>query len=198
MYVPVAQEPDGVTAVDVKLLPLVWIVRTSGDPHLVARGVQQALEKASGGLPVARMRTMDEVLSESTARGRFDTSAVGAFAACALVIAVIGIYGLIAFWIHQRSREIGLRLALGANPVRIVASVIRHGALLAIGGIVIGGAVSLGLAQLMAGLVFGVSPQDPVVFTVVPALLLAVVLAAIAGPAWRASRIDPVASLRAE
>jgi predicted permease len=198
MYVPVAQEPDGVTSVNVKLLPLVWIVRTATAPHSLSGPVKAALESSVGQLPVTRVRALSDVVSESTARTRFNTWLMTAFGFCALGLAAIGIYGLVTHWVQQRSREIGVRLALGADALGIGAMVVRQGMRLAVIGVAIGIAGALGLAQAIRGLLFGVPANDPIVFVAVPLLLSLVALAAVSIPAWRAGRIDPLQTLRSE
>jgi putative ABC transport system permease protein len=198
MYVPMAQEPDGVTVVNVKLLPLVWIARTTTDPHLLSGPITSALESSVGQLPVTRIRALTDVVSESTARTRFNTWLMTAFGFCALGLAAIGVYGLVAHWVQQRSREIGLRLALGADGFGIARMVVREGMRLAAIGVGIGIVGALGLAQAIRGLLFGVPANDPIVFVSIPLLLSLVALIAVSIPAWRASRIDPLQALRIE
>ena len=198
MYVPMAQEPDGVTVVNVKLLPIVWIARTSRDPHLLSGPIKSALESSVGQLPVTRIRALTDVVTESTARTRFNTWLMTAFGVCALGLAAIGVYGLVTHWVQQRSREIGVRLALGADGAGVAAMVIRQGMSLATIGVGIGIAGALGLARAIKGLLFGVPANDPIVFVSIPLLLSLVALIAVSIPAWRASRIDPLKALRVE
>jgi len=198
MYVPMAQEPDSVTVVNVKLLPLVWIARTTTDPHLLSGPITSALESSVGQLPVTRIRALTDVVSESTARTRFNTWLMTAFGFCAFGLAAIGVYGLAAHWVQQRSREIGLRLALGADGFGIARMVVREGMRLAAIGVGIGIVGALGLAQAIRGLLFGVPANDPIVFVSIPLLLSLVALIAVSIPAWRASRIDPLQALRIE
>jgi putative ABC transport system permease protein len=198
MYVPMAQEPDGVTVVNVKLLPLVWIVRTESEPHRLSGPITRALESSVGQLPVTRIRAMTDVVTESTARTRFNTWLMTAFGFCALGLAAIGVYGLVSYWVQQRSREIGVRMALGAPSRGIAMMVVRQGMGLAVIGIGVGLAGAFGLAQAIRGLLFGVPPGDPVVFGSTSLILGVVALAAVAIPAWRASRIDPLPALRSE
>jgi putative ABC transport system permease protein len=198
MYVPMAQEPDGVTVVNVKLLPLVWIARTTPDPHLLSAPIKSALESSVGQLPVTRIRALTDVVSESTARTRFNTWLMTAFGFCALGLAAIGVYGLVAHWVQQRSREIGLRLALGANATGIATMVVGQGMRLAAIGVGIGIAGALGLARAITSLLFGVPANDPIVFVSIPLLLSFVAFVAVSIPAWRASRIDPLKALRIE
>jgi len=198
MYVPMAQEPDGVTVVNVKLLPLVWIARTATDPHRFSGAIKSALESSVGQLPVTRIRALTDVVSESTARTRFNTWLMTAFGFCALGLAAIGVYGLVTHWVQQRSREIGVRLALGAEGLGIATMVVRQGMTLAAIGVGIGIVGAFGLAGAIRGLLFGVPANDPIVFASIALLLSVVALIAVAIPAWRASRIDPLQALRVE
>lgn len=196
MYVPVAQVPNGVTILNVRLLPLVWIARTTTDPHRLGPAIERALQEVSGGLPVARIRTMDEVVSESTAGVRFHALLISVFAASALVLAGVGIYGLIAFSIEQRTQEIGIRLAVGAAPDRVRRMIIQQGMTLAVIGIAIGTTGSFILARVLAGFLFGVSVRDPITFISVPLLLAGTALLAVSLPAIRAAKISPMSALR--
>ena len=192
MYVPVAQVPDGVTSLNVRLLPLTWVVRAQGD---VERQVEAALQTASG-LPVARPRYLDEVARESMARGRFDTTLMMTFAAIGLLLSAVGIYGLMAHAVEQQIPELGIRLALGADPRRLGLMVAARGLKLALVGAAAGAVGAWNLTQFLAALLFGVTPHDAVAFSAVTALLAAVTSAAVAVPAYRAAHVDPIAALR--
>ena len=199
MYVPVAQVPSGVTALNVTLLPIVWLAKagdTADAPRLAAL-VAQALEQASG-LAVARVRTMDEVVAESTGRTRFEMWLLTLFGAAALLLAAIGVYGLTSHSVHARTHEIGIRLALGASPARVRNGLLGQGLALAAAGTAIGLAAALALMRLMAGLLFGVTPRDPLSFAGVAAVLVGVAAVAVWLPARRATGIDPVQALRSE
>jgi len=135
-------------------------------------------------------------MSESMARRRFTLFLMSAFAAVALLLAALGIYGVMAFLVSQRVQEFGIRSALGAQPRDILALALRPGLGLTLAGIIIGLAGSLSVTRLMSSLLFGVSPTDPLILAVVPALLFIVTLAACSIPATRAIRISPVAALR--
>jgi len=198
MYVPVAQVPDGVTSLNVRLLPIVWIARTKGEPHALGPVIEKDLQDASGGLPVARIRSMDEVVSESTARTRFDMLLMSVFAAAALALAGIGVYGLMAYSVEQRTQEIGIRLALGSGPEQVRRMILRQGMTLTLLGIAIGATASFSFARVLAGMLFGVNPRDPTIFLSVPFLLAAVALLAVWLPAIRASRMTPMNALRYE
>ena len=197
MYVPMAQEPDGVTALNVRLLPIVWMARTATRPLAAAPSIEKALQRASG-LPVTRIRSMEEIVAESTARSRFDMWLMSIFGASALLLAAIGVYGLVTYSVQQRSVEIGIRMALGASKSSVRMMVVRHGMTLAALGIVLGLAAAFSLARVLAGFLFGVAPRDAAVFVSVPAILAVVAFAAVWFPARRATRLDPIASLRSE
>jgi predicted permease len=198
MYVPVAQEPDGVTVENVKFLPLVWTVRTAGEPYALSRPVQQALESGPGKLPVTRIRALADVVSESTARSTFDSWLMAVFGVCALVLAAVGVYGLVSYWVQQRTREIGVRIALGAEAAGVARMVVRHGMRIAAAGIGVGLVAAFASAQLVSRMVFGVTPRDPVIFAAIAVLLAMVAFVAVSLPAMRASRVDPSETLRAE
>jgi len=197
MYVPMAQEPDGVTTLNVRLLPIVWMVRTATPPLVVATSIEKALQHASG-LPVTRIRSMDQIVSESTARSRFDTWLMTLFGGCALLLSAIGVYGLMAYSVQQRTAEVGIRMALGADENSVRNMVLRQGMILAISGIAVGVASSLWFARVLSGFLFGVAPRDPTIFTTVTLLLTGVAFTAVWLPAQRATRLDPVTALRQE
>jgi predicted permease len=195
MYVPVAQEPDGVTTLNVRLLPIVWMARTATQPLVAARPIEQALQRASG-LPVTRIRSMDEIVAESTARSRFDMWLMTMFGGCALLMAAIGVYGLVGYSVQQRTAEIGIRMALGADERAVRNMVLRQGMTFAVAGIILGVVSSLALARVLTGFLFGVTPRDPTVFTIVTVLLVVVAFIAVWVPARRATRLDPLTALR--
>jgi predicted permease len=198
MYVPVAQLPDGVTMLDVRLLPVVWIMRTEGQPYSISAQIQKELQQVSGGLPLARIRSMDEVVTESTALTRFNTRLLGVFAGLAVLLAIVGVYGLLAYSVEQRGHEIGIRLALGATSRRVGNMVILQGTVLAGAGLIIGTIAALSFSHLLASFLFEVKPRDPFVFVTAPIVLTLAALIAVWVPARRASRIDPATLLRYE
>jgi predicted permease len=197
MYIPQGQVPDAANALNVKLTPIAWVVRTKVEPHSVSAAVQEQLRQATG-LPVSDIRTMDEVVSRSTSRDRFNMWLMTVFGASALLLAAIGIYGLMAYSVAQRTQEIGIRLALGAEASNVKNMVVMQGLKLTITGIVIGLGCAFLLTRLLAALLFGVTARDPVVFGAVPVLLTLVALVAVWIPARRASRVDPILALRYE
>jgi ABC-type antimicrobial peptide transport system permease subunit len=198
MYVPVAQVTDGVTALNSRIRPLIWVVRTRVPEYSLSPAIQAALRQASGGLPVAKVRSMDEVVAQSTAREDFNMLLLTVFASAALLLAAIGIYGLMAYSVEQRTQEIGIRMALGAEAGDVRKMVISQGLGLALIGVAIGIAAAFGLTRLIASFLFGVKSSDPAVFIAGPVLLSAVALLAVWIPARRATRVDPLDALRYE
>jgi putative ABC transport system permease protein len=197
MYVPMAQEPDGVTMLNVRLLPIVWMVRTATPPLMAATSIEKALQHSTG-LPVTRIRSMDQIVAESTARSRFDMWLMTLFGGCALLLSAIGVYGLMAYAVQQRTAEIGIRMALGADQNSVRNMVLRQGMALAISGIALGVVSSLSFARVLSGFLFGVAPRDPTILTTVTLLLASVAFIAVWLPAQRATRLDPVTALRQE
>ena len=199
MIVPIAQVPDDYNAAYANIQPLFWLVRTHGDPHPSIPAVTEQLRIASDGFPVAHIRTMDEVMGRSTARQSFHMLLLTIFGAVALLLAAIGIYGLMAYSVAQRTQEMGIRMALGADRVTVIRKlVVWQGMRLALAGVVAGIAASFGLTRLMSSFLFGVKPWDPAVFVSAPLLLTAVALLAVWLPAARASKVDPMQAVRAE
>jgi putative ABC transport system permease protein len=197
MYVPQAQIPDAANALNVRLTPIAWVVRTRVSPYALSSAIQEQLRQVTG-LPVSDVRTMAEVISRSTSRERFNMWLMTVFGASALLLAAIGIYGLMAYSVEQRTQEIGIRLALGARASDVKNMVVRQGMSLALIGVVTGLGASFGLTRLISTLLFGVTALDPVVFTAVPVALTVVALLAVWLPARRASRVDPIIALRYE
>jgi predicted permease len=160
--------------------------------------VRQGVWSVNSNLPLASVRTMQEVYARSVARTSFTLAMLGIASAMALALGIIGIYGVIAYTVSERRREIGIRLALGAQGGEVVSMVLRQGARLALLGVGIGLAAAFGLARLMMSLLFGVTPHDPLTFAAMAALLILVALLASYIPARRAMRIDPMVALRYE
>jgi predicted permease len=198
MMVPFAQVTDDYTAAYSDIQPLLWAVRTHGDPHLVIPAVTEQLRLASGGFPVAHLRTMDEVMGRSTARQSFNMLLLTIFGVVALVLAAIGIYGLMAYSVEQRTQEMGIRMALGADRGTIRKLVVWHGMRLALIGVALGIAAAFGLTRFLASFLYGVKSVDPMAFIAVPLILTAVALLAVWLPATRASKVDPMQALRME
>jgi putative ABC transport system permease protein len=198
MYVPVAQVPDGVTSLNVRLLPLTWVVRTSAEPHTVGVAVEKALNEVSGGLPVGRLRSMEEVHTESTARDRFYTWLMTVFAFSAVLLAIVGVYSITAYSVQQRTQEIGIRMSLGATPANVRNMVISQGLVLGIVGVLVGNVGAIMLTRVLTGLLYGVTATDPRTFIGASVLLSVTVLTAVSIPARLATRVSPTKALRYE
>jgi putative ABC transport system permease protein len=198
MYVPIPQLSDGLTTILSRRWSMTWAVRTTVAPYSLNTAIQRELHAASGGLPVAHIETMDQVATESTARNEFNMTLLSIFAGIALLLAAIGIYGVMAYSVQQRTQEIGVRMALGAQPGDVLRMVLRHGLLLCLVGIAVGISGAFAVIRLMKSLIFGVSPTDPLTFASVAVLLAGVAFAACWIPARRASRVDPMVALRHE
>ena len=198
MYVPFAQVNDGIIALNNRIIPVTWVVRTKLQPFSLSADIQRELREASGGLPVAHIRSMQQVVGESTARNDFYMTLLTIFAGVALLLAAIGVYGLMAYSVQQRTQEIGVRMALGASPQQVHRIVVVQGMQLALVGVVIGVGSALGLTRLMSSLLYGVKPWDPITIALVAVLLSGVTLLATYLPARRASRVDPMVALRYE
>jgi ABC-type antimicrobial peptide transport system permease subunit len=197
MWIPQSQVPDLANALNVGLTPIAWIVRTQVPPQSLSNQIQETLRQTTG-LPVTDVESMDSIVSTSVSRQRFNMWVMTVFGGCALLLAAIGIYGLMAYSVEQRTQEIGIRLALGAPLAHVRRMVIAQGMTLSLGGVVIGLAAAFGLAKLITAFLFGVTAKDPLVFSAVPLLLALVALIAVWLPARRASKVDPIIALRAE
>jgi putative ABC transport system permease protein len=174
------------------------VVRSDGDPSKLVAAVKSQIWLVDPELPIARIATMEEVIADSVAPRRFNMLLLGLFASVALLLAAIGIYGVISYSVSRRTQEIGIRMALGAGRRDVVRLVVRQGMAPAVIGLALGLAGAFGLTRLMTSLLFGVSATDPVVFGLTTGLLGAVALAACWLPAWRAARVDPLIALRYE
>jgi predicted permease len=174
------------------------VLRTAGDPMAVAGPAREEIRALDPNLPVAELRTLDEVRSASAAQPRFLSLLLGVFSAMALLLAAVGIYGTLSYLVAQRTREFGIRMALGARASEIMRMVVRRGAALTVSGLAVGIAAALLLTRLLAGLLYGVTTTDAVTYAAAPAVLLAVALLACWLPARRATRVDPMVALRGE
>lgn len=177
---------------------LVLTVRTEGDPAAHAPAVREALTDLDPHVLPERIATLDELYAGSSARRRFATILLGAFAALALVLGLVGVYGVLAYSVAQRTRELGVRIALGASRGAVAGRVVGRGIGLALAGVVIGMGAALAVSRFLESLVFGVGTRDPVTFAAIPVLLLVVAGVAAYLPARRATRVDPVKALRVE
>jgi len=188
-YVPLAQNAWGAAYL---------VIRSSVSPTTLTAAIREQIWELDKDIPIANLATMDQLLSESVAQPRFRTVLVGIFAGLALVLASVGIYGVISYSVTQRIHEIGIRMALGAQTRNVSALVVREGLTLAIVGVAVGLGVSLVLTRLIETLLFEVSTTDRAVFAGVSMLLIVIAVLACWVPAVRAARIDPIAALRQE
>jgi len=197
MFVPLSQVRDGVMALNNRFVPIAWVIRTSVPPFSLAARIEQVFRDLAE-MPVSRVRTMEQVVVQSTSRNRFNTLLLGIFAFVAILLASIGLYGLIAYSVAQRTLEFGIRLALGANSGRLRNMIVGQAMKLAAAGVAVGLGAAYGLTRLMASLLYDVKPTDALVFGFVAILLSAIAFIASYLPARRAIRIDPAIALRYE
>jgi putative ABC transport system permease protein len=197
--------PDGAVEAEAYVPSAYWpvehnavVLRTSRDPMTLVSAARQVVRGVDADVPLLDVRTMEEVMAETVAPPRFRFTLIGAFAALALVLAAIGIYGVISQSVAQRTREIGIRMALGAGRSTIAGMVLREGLALAAVGVVIGIAVSLAATRVLAGFLFGVSATDSRTFVGVALVITGLAVVASYGPARRAAKADPARVLRAE
>ena len=174
------------------------VVRTSGSPEALLPAIRQRIAQLDRGLALANVNTMDQWVSNSAAQPRLDTTLLTIFASLALLIAAIGIYGVLAYSVNQRTREIGVRMALGATPASVLKLIVGEGMKVVLLGVTVALAGGLALGRAVSSLVFGVTVRDPATFGVVAVALTSVALAACAIPARRAARVDPMVALRYE
>jgi predicted permease len=172
------------------------VVRNSGDPAMLEDSLRAAIHEIDPGVPVYQVSTLENYLSKSAAQPRFQTFVLTCFAAIALVLAAIGLYGLLSYMVVQRTLEIGLRMAMGAQRSDVLGMIIRRGLTLALIGLVAGLAISAVMMRLLSGMLYGIRPYDPITFAATAGLLLVVSAAASIVPAWRAARLDPIQTLR--
>jgi putative ABC transport system permease protein len=189
LYLPFLQNSSG---------GFTLLLRSDGDAAVLTSAMRAAVRAVDPELPLYQVRTLDELVSERTAQRRLAVLLISVFAAIALLLAGVGIYGVMSYAVTQRTQEIGIRMALGAERDHIVRMVLRSGTLLALAGVGIGLLAALGLARLITTLLFETSAADPPTFSLVPLILMAVALAACYLPARRATKVDPIVALRYE
>jgi putative ABC transport system permease protein len=188
-YAPLAQEPNGILGL---------AVRTTGNPLAAAASIEQAIHTVDKDLPVFRMRTMEQLLWNALAQRRLTLALLLSLAALALLLASVGIYGVISYAVRQRTNELGIRMALGAQRRDVLKLILTQGLKLALLGVGIGLLAALVLSRWMEALLFEVRPTDPLTFAVIAAVLVLVALFACWIPAWRAAKVDPLVALRNE
>jgi putative ABC transport system permease protein len=174
------------------------VIKSAGDPSSLTGPVRAVIRELDPGLPVADVRTLDDVVAATMSTPRFTGVLLGAFAALALVLSAIGIYGVLAYVVSRRTREIGIRVAIGAGRGQVLRMVLGNGLALAFAGVAIGIAVAALASRLMRTLLYGVTPGDPLTYLAVAVGLSLVAVAASLVPAWRATRVDPVVALKTE
>ena len=197
-FIPAGQAKSGTSRLFEGWFPRSIVVRTMGNPLILSQALREALAEADPLVPTGAVRSMDQVLSHSLALRSFMMLLLSIFGGLALVLASVGIYGVISFAVSQRTREIGVRMALGAKPADVLRMILAEGLKLVAVGVVLGVAAALMLTRLLEGMVYGVSMRDPLIFLLVNLLLVAVSLAACYVPARRAMRVDPLVALRYE
>jgi putative ABC transport system permease protein len=183
------QEPSG---------PVNLVVRAQGDPRRLVRAIESQVHAVDSEVPIAEVRTMDQYVSNSVAEPRFNTILLGSFAALALVLAAVGIFGVVSYSVAQRTRELGVRRALGADTAGVMRLVIGQGMTLVLIGVAAGAMGALALTRLLTSLLYGIAPGDPLTFAACAGVLMLAALAACYLPARRAAKIDPMVALRYE
>jgi len=197
-YLSVLQRPGLVASSQSQAAYLTFVARADGDPAALAPSLRAAVWKLDPTLPISQVLTMDQIVASANARARFQMLLLAAFAVAAALLAAVGIYGVMSYAVAKRTREIGLRMALGANPGDVLRLVVGQGMAVALAGAGVGIAAALPLARLMSSVLYGVRPTDPATYAGVALLLLAIALLASYLPARRAAHIDPGKALRAE
>jgi len=192
LYLPLAQSPTA------RARTMYIAAKSRSDTAALATTLRGLVKEVAPGAPVSLVRTMDQVVSESRSRPRFLTQLLGVFSITALILASVGIYGVISYSVAQRTREFGVRMALGARTTDVLRLVLSRGVTLTLCGLLIGLIGAVALTRFLATLLFGVTPTDPLTFTLVPVVLTVVALAASYLPARRATRVDPLNALRYE
>ena len=198
VFIPITQTTDRNWRMLQRFVSTKFVIRTSGEPMALANAVRQTMAGVEVTLPVTRLRSMEQIVDDSVAAERFNMTLVGLFAALGLLLAGVGIYGVMSYAVSQRRREIGIRIALGARVWDVLGIIIRQGMTLTLTGLAIGLGAAYSLTRIMKGLLFGVVPADPLTFVAIPLLLTAVALLACWIPARRATKVDPLVALRAE
>ncbi len=189
VYIPFAQRPDRNPS---------FVIKTSVPPLSIVPTVRTEIHVVDPDMPLVGVQTLEQIIADDVSSPRFRTMLLTSFGLTALLLAVVGLYGVMSYTVAQRSREIGMRMALGAEQSRILGLVFRDGAPLVVAGVILGLGGALALTRVLESMLFGVGIHDPAVFAVVPLLLIAVAAVAMLIPALRATRVDPVRVLSPE
>ncbi|MFY9553392.1 MAG: ABC transporter permease [Blastocatellia bacterium] len=198
MFVPLAQVPDKILMIARQFITMKFAIRTAVDPLSLAAAAKREMLNVDPSLPVTNVQSLEQIVSLSLAQDRFNTTLLGVFAGIGLLLAVIGIYGVMSYSVTQRTREIGIRMALGASSRDVLKLVVSKGLMLTLIGVTVGLGGAFGLTRLMSNLLFGVTATDPLTFAATAVLLAAVALGACFVPARKATRVDPMIALRYE
>jgi putative ABC transport system permease protein len=198
MYRPHTQFRYGVAATAPAVTTMTWVMRTTADPLAAISYARAAVKAVDANLGISDVATMDQVMADATSDRRLNMMLFLLLGGLALALATVGVYGVVAYAVSQRTHEIGVRMAIGAKPADVVRMILNEGGRLAVAGVAVGSIVALVGARLIRGLLFGVSATDPVTFASVAAGLLVVALFASYIPARRATRVDPMIAIRGE
>ena len=198
IYLPFAQSQDFYAGTAGHLTSMTMVARTTVAPLSLVAGVKDAVSSLDRNIPVSTVMSMEQVVTDTLWQQRFNLQLIGLFAALAMVLAAIGLYGVMSYSVTQRTHEVGLRMALGAEGRDVVKLIVGQGMKLALAGVAIGLLAAFGLTRLMSGLLFGVSTTDPLTFGVIALLLVSIALLACWIPARRATKVDPIIALRYE
>ncbi len=198
VFVPIPQLPDRLMAIVRTFTPANFTIRAQGAPGGLANAVKREIAAVDATIAMTQVRSMEEIVGQAVASQRFNMLLVGLFAGLGLLLAGVGIYGVVSYSAAQRTSEIGIRIALGARAGDVIRLILKHGLALASIGVAIGLVASFALTRLMKGLLFGVSAADPLTFAAIALLLIGVALVACWLPARRATKVDPMIALRCE
>ena len=196
VYLPFAQSPTLRDQTGPHVSYITLVVRAANDTAPLVPAIRREIHALAPEVTISEVVAMRDVVNEATSASRFVLVLLAGFAGVALVLAAIGVSGVMSYMVAERRQEIGIRLALGASPRQVLMAIVRHGASIAVVGLVIGTAVAAGTSRLMTGLVYGVEVTDPMTFTLVPLLLAVVALLSCYLPARRASRLNPLSEIR--
>jgi len=198
MYIPQSQVPEGLTQLANSVIPLSWCIRSAMDPNSIRPAVERQFQAVDPMITLSRVRPMEQVIAEGVSRQSFNMLLLSIFAGIALVLAAIGIYGLMSYAVEQQTQELGIRMALGAGRAQVLKLIVKQGMTPAVFGVVVGLAIAFAITRVLGSLLYGVKASDPFTFALVAAILTAVALFATYIPARRATAVDPVIALRQE